>query len=1139
MRSKRRFVEAVIVCALLGLVTPLYAATPWLHTDANKIKDPNGNVVVLRGVDLIDLGFLESWQGGATAMIDRLTNKNDANGSSPGWYPRVIRIMIAPPDSVSPPGSWPYPFSPSNTVLYNLLRSVVNYCKTKDLYAIIDWHYVANTYDHVASTSTFWTYMAPRFANDSHVIFELFNEPINDIYDDWIFNSNDTADWLSVRNNMQTWINIVRAYAPNNLIFVAGPFYSQAIGPAATYPLTGDNIVIVSHIYPGHWLDSYWLPSYKAQIDTALTRYPVFMSEWGFSIDASSGLQGTITNYGQPLADFREARKISNSAWVASYNWEPPMFYSNWSLRVGENQMGGFTKDTLYLRRNNDQPNNGDTTPPAAPTGLSATVGAGMVTLNWNDNGEGDLYGYDIYRSTTPGVYGSRINLVRSRNSDYVDTGLVVATYYYIVKAVDTSFNKSAASNQVSATVTTDAVPPSAPTGLSATSGRGMVSLDWNNNNESDLAGYNLYRSTTPGSGYVKLNGALLSSSDYVDSDVIGDVTYYYFVTAVDTSTNESGGSSEVSATPSDGTPPSVPTGLTAVAGDGTVSLDWYDNGESDLAGYNVYRSTTSGSGYVKINGWLLDISESYYTDDSVTNGTTYYYVVTAVDGSSNESGYSGEVSAVPITPVIYTFAGINQANTNYNAYACDVDVFPFAGDAANRNSMVEANDVQYVNISTDDATEWAPVNPGSSDETFLWVEMKINELPASISRIDLTFNGYTSGSSDVTHKIYVMTADADWTLTSSWTQVSADQSIPQGAYAAMTRSITSNIGNYINGSGKIIWGVYETTSAQVTHINYLEMAVYGGVNIPPTVSITSPLNDTIFAQDANVVIDANASDIDGSVAKVEFYQGTTKLGEDTNSPYSYAWNNVLTGNYSLTAKATDNDGATHTSSAVNITVLGGEGTGAVLSEWWSDIPGTAVSDLTSDVNYPDNPGGWEMLMTLEGPVNWGDNYGTRIRGYLNPVTTGSYTFWIASDANSELWLSTDAEPNHISKIAYVSGFTGLYEWTKYPQQQSSAKSLVAGQKYYIEVLHKEGDGNDNVAVAWQGPGISRQVIDGLYLSPCGLGFKNFAGFADQWDRTDCDVGNGWCGGFDFNRDGSVSIDDLQSFAIGWLLGAE
>jgi hypothetical protein len=87
-----------------------------------------------------------------------------------------------------------------------------------------------------------------------------------------------------------------------------------------------------------------------------------------------------------------------------------------------------------------------------------------------------------------------------------------------------------------------------------------------------------------------------------------------------------------------------APTGVPAGGGDGQVSLNWADNGESDLAGYRVYRSTTSGSGYSQI----ASPGASAYTDNGVTNGTTYYYVVTAYDTSDNESGYSTEASATP-----------------------------------------------------------------------------------------------------------------------------------------------------------------------------------------------------------------------------------------------------------------------------------------------------------------------------------------------------------------------------------------------------------------------------------------------------------------------------------------------------------
>ncbi len=91
-----------------------------------------------------------------------------------------------------------------------------------------------------------------------------------------------------------------------------------------------------------------------------------------------------------------------------------------------------------------------------------------------------------------------------------------------------------------------------------------------------------------------------------------------------------------------DSEPPSAPTGLTATAGYATVGLDWNNNIESDLAGYNVYRSSTSGSGYSKLNSSLL--SDSNYIDSNIPHDTTFYYVVTAVDTSSNNSNYSNEV---------------------------------------------------------------------------------------------------------------------------------------------------------------------------------------------------------------------------------------------------------------------------------------------------------------------------------------------------------------------------------------------------------------------------------------------------------------------------------------------------------------
>ena len=91
--------------------------------------------------------------------------------------------------------------------------------------------------------------------------------------------------------------------------------------------------------------------------------------------------------------------------------------------------------------------------------------------------------------------------------------------------------------------------------------------------------------------------------------------------------------------------------------------------------------------------------------------------------------------------------------------------------------------------------------------------------------------------------------------------------------------------------------------------------------NLAPLVSITSPANNAVFTAPANITINASASDSDGTISKVEFYQGTTLLNTDTAAPFSFAWNNVPAGTYSLTAKATDNNNAVTTSSPINVTV--------------------------------------------------------------------------------------------------------------------------------------------------------------------------------------------------------------------------
>lgn len=103
----------------------------------------------------------------------------------------------------------------------------------------------------------------------------------------------------------------------------------------------------------------------------------------------------------------------------------------------------------------------------------------------------------------------------------------------------------------------------------------------------------------------------------------------------------------------------------------------------------------------------------------------------------------------------------------------------------------------------------------------------------------------------------------------------------------------------------------------------------------------------------------------------------------------------------------------------------------------------------------------------------------------MHALSTDNYIFWIASDDYAELWLSTDENPANKVIIARVDGWTAPREWNKYASQQSLPITVQAGQRYYIEVLHKEGYGGDNLAVGWQLPsGALERPIPGSRLSP-------------------------------------------------------
>ncbi|MFC1976782.1 hypothetical protein ACFLWS_00720 [Chloroflexota bacterium] len=305
-------------------------------------------------------------------------------------------------------------------------------------------------------------------------------------------------------------------------------------------------------------------------------------------------------------------------------------YYAVTAVDLGNNESG-------YSNEDNATANN---IAPAAPTGLSANATEFQVSLDWNDNTEGDLDSYNVYRSLTSSSNYTQIESLVA-TSNYTDSGLTNGvTYYYVVTAVDNATSESLYSNEASDTPVD--LNPAAPTGLAATGGDEEISLDWNDNTEVDINGYDVYRGDSGGGPYNKINVSLVATSNYTDTPLYGGGTYYYVVKAVDNGTNESAYSSENSTTATD-IAPAVPAVLVATGGDEEISLDWNDNIETDLDGYNVYRGPNTGN-TTELVGSL--VATSNYTDTGLYGGGTYYYVVTAADTGTNESGNSNEDNA-------------------------------------------------------------------------------------------------------------------------------------------------------------------------------------------------------------------------------------------------------------------------------------------------------------------------------------------------------------------------------------------------------------------------------------------------------------------------------------------------------------
>ncbi|MEO6435846.1 MAG: Ig-like domain-containing protein, partial [Tepidisphaeraceae bacterium] len=426
-----------------------------------------------------------------------------------------------------------------------------------------------------------------------------------------------------------------------------------------------------------------------------------------------------------------------------------------------------------------------DTNPPAAPTNLFANGSSTGIALDWANNTEADLAGYHVYRSDSVGGTYVLLNGLLSTSSFFDSAAPVGQVSYYRVSAVDTSGNESAVTPTNATRPSSDTTAPSAPTGLGATGAPSGITVDWSNNAEGDLAGYNIYRSEAPNGTYVKLNSSLLGVSSYFDASAPAGVASYYRVTAVDLANNESVAAQTNATRPADSTAPAQPAGLGLTASPSGIALNWSDNSESDLAGYYVYRSDASDGVFTKLNTTILLASN--YTDTTAPQGVASYYRVTAVDASNNESTPATGNATRPIPD---TFPPATPAGLTATAGAI--------GNALDWANNIEPDLAGYnVYRASSAGGPWTRLNAGPiGGSAFVDAGAPAGTSFYRVSAVDDSNN--ESGF-----------ATADATRIASYTQVDIGSPAPAGSLGVVTEGTDYNL----VGGGTDVYGTSDSFS--------------------------------------------------------------------------------------------------------------------------------------------------------------------------------------------------------------------------------------------------------------------------------------------------------------------------------------
>ncbi|GMK42398.1 hypothetical protein PCCS19_54580 [Paenibacillus sp. CCS19] len=648
---------AAMVCSMfatIGVRKTEAAALGYYHTSGNRIVDEAGNPAIFNGLNWF--GFETAnysphglWSYSLDSFMDQIKSK--------GY--NLIRLPYS--TQMFDAGVMPVSISPNtNPDLVGLtplqvMDRVVQEAGERGIQIILDRHrpdsggqselwYTAQYSE--ARWINDWVMLAQHYANNPTVIgADLHNEPhgtaswgTGNLATDWRLAAERAGNAILAAN--PNWLILVEGVSSNVQGDSSNYWWGGNLRGVQNYPVrlnVANRVVYSPHDYGPGVASQTWFsdPSFPNNMPALWDSY------WGY-ISKNNIAPILMGEFGGRGVDLTTTEGIWQNKLV-DYIKQNDLYWTYWCLNPNSGDTGGLLLDD-WQTWNAPKQSMLDrimkpltvVSVPAAPASLSAAAGNAQATLTWAAS-----TGAASYNLKRASVSGGPYTTVATgvTGTTYTNTGLTNgSTYYYVVTAVNGS-GESANSPQASAAPVAPTTVPSAPTGLTATAGNAQVSLSWTAS--TGAASYNVKRATTSGGTYTTVATGVTGTS-YTNSSLTNGTTYYYVVSAVN-SAGESANSMQASATPAASvTAPAAPTGLTASAGNAQVTLTW--TASSGAASYNVKRAAVSGGAFTTI---ATGATGTTYTDTGLTNGTTYNYVVSAVN-SAGESANSSAASATP-----------------------------------------------------------------------------------------------------------------------------------------------------------------------------------------------------------------------------------------------------------------------------------------------------------------------------------------------------------------------------------------------------------------------------------------------------------------------------------------------------------